>query len=242
MEVRRVIDILCDYRGQDLLIEQIEIVPDMEIADLYAARVCGEEDYLVHAERGSVEPVAFGGDWPPHRPDGRPSLTEERPRWAAVPPVPVERLMARDVRFCRAEDTLEGAAQIMWERDCGSVPVCSEGAPELIGMITDRDVCMSAWFKARSLRAIQVLEAMSREVVSCGPRDSSQRVARLMREHRIRRVPVVDAEHRLLGIVSLADLAKAAQRREAVGLDEMTDTLAAIVAPYRGDARRVAPS
>jgi hypothetical protein len=66
MEVGRIVEILCDYRRQQLVPEQIEIVPDLQIIDLYAARVAGEFEYLVHAEAGTVEEASFA-EWPPVR-------------------------------------------------------------------------------------------------------------------------------------------------------------------------------
>jgi hypothetical protein len=66
MEVGRIVQILCEYRHQQLTPGDIEVFPDLQIIDLYAARVAGESDYLVHLAAGTVEEVTFE-EWPPLR-------------------------------------------------------------------------------------------------------------------------------------------------------------------------------
>jgi predicted transcriptional regulator len=116
-------------------------------------------------------------------------------------------LMTSDVRVCSPHDTLEQVARQLWDGDCGALPVLS-AAGRLMGMITDRDVCMAAYLRGQPLHACRVQSAMSRQAYSCAPEDSVQRIAAIMSEHRVRRLPVVDGDDRLLGVVTLADLAK----------------------------------
>ena len=238
MEVSRVIEILCAYRGQELAADEIEVVPDLEIIDLYAARVAGQADYLVHAESGSVEEVDFDG-WPPRRPPARARAMSARDRAARI-----DVLMSREVCHCRPEETLDRAAQLMWDNDCGCVPVCmANGSSRVVGMLTDRDVCMAALFSRRPLNELRVYEAMSREVRACRPADLAADVEAAMRERQIRRVPVVDEGGRLIGIVSLADIARAARGHVVesaaapVEDSEIATTLAAICAPRRASPR-----
>jgi CBS domain-containing protein len=146
----------------------------------------------------------------------------------------IEELMSDNVQYCSPNDTLAAAARVMWDSDCGCVPVCtSDGAPRVIGMITDRDICMSALFEGKPLSELQVSDAMSREVHVCRPADSSVAVERLMRDRQIRRVPVTDESGALLGLVSLADLARCVAHQTLSSADisgaELTTTLAAIV-------------
>lgn len=146
----------------------------------------------------------------------------------------IEELMSDDVQYCSPDDTLDAAARLMWDNDCGCVPVCtSDGSPRVVGMITDRDICMSALFNGRSLSDLRVSEAMSREVHVCRPADSPVAVERLMRDRQIRRVPVADSSGALLGLISLADLARCVARQTLSSADisgaELTTTLAAIV-------------
>jgi CBS domain-containing protein len=125
----------------------------------------------------------------------------------------IETIMSRRVHHCRPDHTLDFAAARMWEHDCGSLPVCvaDDGEPRVIGMLTDRDVCMAALFQGKPLHELKVADAMSRAVSISRPDDRPLDVELLMRERRIRRVPVADDGGALVGIVSLADLARVAQ-------------------------------
>jgi CBS domain-containing protein len=149
----------------------------------------------------------------------------------------VEQLMAKQVRYCGPEDTLAQVAQIMWDSDCGCVPVCtSDGINEVVGVITDRDICMAALFQGRPLRELRVSSAMCKKLRVCGPRDSLSDAERILREARIRRLPVVDEQGGLLGMITLADLAREAARERVATSQEITetevgDTLAAICEP-----------
>jgi CBS domain-containing protein len=145
----------------------------------------------------------------------------------------IEPLMSRDVQYCRPDHTLDYAAAAMWDRDCGCLPVCiDDGEPRVIGMLTDRDICMAALFQGRPLCELKVADAMSRDIHVSKADDSPEDVELLMRESKVRRVPVTDDAGGLVGIVSLADLARAAARgQEAVAEGDVGHTLAAICAP-----------
>jgi CBS domain-containing protein len=130
--------------------------------------------------------------------------------------VKIEDIMTRDVRACLPDDTLATAAQIMWENDCGSVPVTDPDG-RVIGIITDRDLAMAAHLQGVALRASRVSSAMARDVKCCTPRDTPATVQALMQQHKIRRVPVVDEHKHLLGIVSLGDLAYAMAAEQTLG-------------------------
>ena len=123
----------------------------------------------------------------------------------------VERVMNRDVRACRPDDTLNRAAQLMWDNACGCVPIVSE-RHQPIGILTDRDICMAAYTQGRPLSEITVATSMAHKVITCRTEDAVHRVIDLMRENAIRRLPVVDRDGRLRGIVSLDDLASESLR------------------------------
>lgn len=153
----------------------------------------------------------------------------------------IEPLMSRQVHHCRPDQTLDYAAAQMWQHDCGCLPVCSgNGESRVIGMLTDRDICMAALFQGRPLRELKVADAMSRDIRVCEVDDRPEDVELLMREQRIRRVPVTDASGALVGIVSLADLARAARGRASsrkpgiVSERDVGHTLAAICEPGPG--------
>ncbi len=151
-------------------------------------------------------------------------------------------LMTAAVQSCRPDDNLQRAAQIMWERDCGVVPVV-DGDNRVVGMITDRDVTMAGYTQGRPLSQIPVSSAMAKQVHAVRASDSIESVEVLMREFRVRRVPVLDAAGRLTGILSLNDLARHARRsvgRGGDGLrgDIIVETLAAICEPRIGVSPR----
>jgi CBS domain-containing protein len=144
----------------------------------------------------------------------------------------VESLMTKSVRVCRPEDTLDTAARAMWDYDCGSIPVL-DGEGKVVGILTDRDICMSAWSHARLLKEISVAAAMSSRVFVCKPNDRVDVAEDVMRTNQVRRLPVVDDAGRLVGLLSLADIAREARRemlqrvRDIEGI-EVAATLAAV--------------
>ena len=103
-------------------------------------------------------------------------------------------------------------------------------------MLTDRDVCMAAYTQGRVLSDIEVRSAMSTSVCSCSPTDSIDSALKAMEENQFHRLPVVDQDGRLVGLLSLADAAREAAREHARGVKEMPDgrigeVLEAISAP-----------
>jgi CBS domain-containing protein len=143
--------------------------------------------------------------------------------------------MTRKVITCGPDDTLARAAKAMWDGDCGSLPVCDE-ANHVVGMITDRDICMAAMLEGKALGELPVRVAMAKQVLVCNPDQDTSTVEQAMRETRVRRVPVVNAENTLVGIIGLADLAREAKIERASSDKEVTesevgDTLAAICEP-----------
>jgi CBS domain-containing protein len=118
----------------------------------------------------------------------------------------IESIMKRDAKACSVNDTLNRAAQLMWENACGCVPVVDD-AGKPIGFITDRDICMAAYTQGRPLQTISVGTSMARKVISCRTDDDVNVAIKLMSDHGVRRLPVVDEHARLQGIISLDDLA-----------------------------------
>lgn len=119
---------------------------------------------------------------------------------------PVGKLMNAAPSTCAPGDSLEQAAQVMWERDCGVVPVLAADG-SLVGIVTDRDVCMAAYTRGQPLGALTVESTMSQLVHACSPDDSMGHALRLMAAHRVRRLPVVE-DGRFVGLVTLADVAR----------------------------------
>lgn len=135
----------------------------------------------------------------------------------------IEQLMTKSPKTCRPDDSLTEAAQILWDNDCGCLPVTAQDAAErLVGMITDRDVCMAAQFRGKSLDQLRVSDAMTEAVRACNPGDSAAHVQAIMAEARVRRLPVVDESEQVVGLISLADLAREAAREHASKEPEIT--------------------
>lgn len=150
----------------------------------------------------------------------------------------VQQLMTRNVETCRADECLDRAAATMWERDCGVLPVVGpgNGAERVVGMLTDRDICMAAYTQGRPLREITVATAMSKSLCSCRSTDAVEVALRIMETNQIRRLPVLDADDHLIGLLSLADIGREAAREHVSTRREVTDaalgqTLEAIAAP-----------
>lgn len=141
----------------------------------------------------------------------------------------VEEVMTREVRTCTPGDSLSRAAQIMWEAECGCVPVV-DAAGNPIAMITDRDVCMAAYTRGQPLWAMPVSSAASRRLVSVRQGEGLAIAEQLMREYQIRRLPVVDAGGKLVGILAMNDLARRARAggSKDISSEGIVKTLAAV--------------
>ena len=140
----------------------------------------------------------------------------------------IKHVMTKDPTCCVPSDTAQCAAKIMRDEDTGVVPIIeNEQSHKVIGIVTDRDLCMNIVAEGRDPRTTQVHESMTTTVVSCSPQDSVDKATELMRENQIRRIPVVDQQHQLLGIVAMADIVGRADLRTT----ETHETLKTVSAP-----------
>jgi CBS domain-containing protein len=147
----------------------------------------------------------------------------------------VAQLMTRNVKSCRASETLSCPASLMWEEDVGCVPVLDDEGT-LMGMITDRDIAMAALTQGRPIAEIPVSTAMSRELYSVIDDDTVIHAEETMRQRKVRRLPVRNAAGKLVGIISINDLARQAdieqgRQRRQVSQQEVAATLAEISTP-----------
>lgn len=145
----------------------------------------------------------------------------------------VRDLMTSGVASIDSDDSLSSAARMMWECDCGVIPVTR--ADRVLGVITDRDICMASWIRNQPLSELRVSDSMSRELFSCSPDDNVSVAERLMQSRQIRRLPVIDKEGHLVGILSLADIVRCTERAgrgvSDVSSNEVASTLATICQP-----------
>ncbi len=142
----------------------------------------------------------------------------------------IGQLMSRNPRTCGANDSLSVAARIMWENDCGCVPVVDADG-RAIAMITDRDICMAAYTQGKPLTDIPVSAASSRRLVTVHESDEIVMAEALMGKHQIRRLPVVDDQGHPVGILSLNDLTRRAGHHRDIDVDGVVRTMAAVCEP-----------
>jgi CBS-domain-containing membrane protein len=155
-------------------------------------------------------------------------------------PMRVSNLMTRNVHACHAVDTLNRAAQLLWEHDIGCVPVV-DNERRVVGVLTDRDIAMAAYMQGRRLAEIPVSACMARQVLSVNADDNVQVAASKMRENRVRRLVVVDEHAKLVGVLSISDLSQRMwPRGGAKGFDD--DELLAVVAAVSQPRRATSPS
>jgi len=144
----------------------------------------------------------------------------------------VEQVMTRDVKLCHVEESLNDAARLMWDHACGCVPVV-DAEDRVVGVLTDRDVCMAAYTRGLPLGDMTVISAMSRQVFACHMGDALDTAEAIMREHQVRRLPVLGFQDRIVGILSLSDIAREAERRKGqrskdLSPDAIRSTLVAV--------------
>ena len=149
----------------------------------------------------------------------------------------VQELMQKEVKACKATDNVNAAAKLMWDFGCGTLPVLDKDE-KVIGMITDRDICMAAYTQGRALTDIPVASCMSKSVFAAKPTDELGVAEQLMRTNRVRRIPVVNDEATLVGLVTLDDLA----RRVNGGKDQPPVTEKEVAQTYAGICCREAPA
>ena len=143
--------------------------------------------------------------------------------------IKVEDAMTKAVWSCREDESLACAARLMWDHDIGAVPVLG-GDGELVGIVTDRDLCMAAYFGGERMSSIPLGRVMSKVVFTVEPGQSVELAEDLMREKQVRRLPVVDGGQ-VVGMITLGDLARAAKVRRQITGNEVSATFAAIVEP-----------
>ncbi|MBX3234161.1 MAG: CBS domain-containing protein [Labilithrix sp.] len=140
-----------------------------------------------------------------------------------APIVLVRDVMCPAPQVCRPEDSLERAAQLMWEHACGSVAVVDHW-DEPVAMLTDRDVCMAAYTQGRALFDLRVSSAMSKRLFTADVREPLADAERRMRCHAVGRLPVVGADGRLVGLLSLSDIARRAHLAQSPGRDPLSES------------------
>lgn len=151
----------------------------------------------------------------------------------------VKEFMTEEVKTCHRGTNLAKAASAMWEGDCGVLPVVDDNG-KVTGMISDRDICIAVVTKGRLASEIAVGEVTAgMGLYTCSPSQPIIEALEIMKEHKVRRLPVVDESGMLCGILSLSDIVqKVGSRRSsrvAVTAAEVIDTIKAISAPANAE-------
>ncbi|HEY3198298.1 MAG TPA: CBS domain-containing protein [Nitrospirales bacterium] len=127
----------------------------------------------------------------------------------------VKDVMTKNVEVVRPDATLEEAAKKMKALDIGPLPVCD--GEKLVGVLTDRDITVRATAEGRDPKQTTVREVMSQELITIVEDQDVEEAAKLMQSKQIRRVPVLSRDKRLVGILSLGDLAQRTQDSKLAG-------------------------
>jgi CBS domain-containing protein len=126
--------------------------------------------------------------------------------------------MTTDPAACEPGDSIVKVAGLMKQEDVGSVPVVdSAESRRLVGIVTDRDIVVKVIAAGRAAESATVAEAMTPNPASCRETDDVDQALKLMKERQVRRMPIVDAEGRLAGIISQADVATRVNKDSKTG-------------------------
>jgi CBS domain-containing protein len=140
----------------------------------------------------------------------------------------VQELMTEDVKACYPDTNLAAATALMWQNDCGILPVVVDGG-KAVGVITDRDIAMAVGTRGRAPQDLRVDEVIHGPVVACRPDDDVHTALKLMRRERIRRLPVLTDDGVLKGILSINDVVLHAQKdNKELDYDDVVNTFKAI--------------
>ena len=134
----------------------------------------------------------------------------------------VQDVMRKPVSYCHAGTDAAAAAEIMWSQNCGCLPIVEDGS-RVIGMVTDRDLFIALGTQNRKPAEMQVGEVMSKDISLCSPEDDVRTALRMMAQKQAHRLPVVDKNGDLRGILSIDDVVVKA-RHEGLAND-VIDTL-----------------
>lgn len=144
----------------------------------------------------------------------------------------IKQVMTSNPTTCHPDTNLAIVVRKMWEHDCGFVPVVDAGG-QIVGVLTDRDICIASATRRllpEQLTAAQVMHPAPIHTVHAN--NTAEKALSLMRQYQIRRLPVVDDQNTLLGVVSMNDLVLASEEKRDPNANEVVDTLSAICAHH----------
>lgn len=144
----------------------------------------------------------------------------------------VKEVMKPNAKAIWLTESLADAAKLMWENDCGVLPIIKDGR-KVIGMITDRDICMGLAMRDTNPSSVSVEEVMTGQVYAVNSEDDINQALQAMQEHKIRRLPVINPKGELEGILSMNDIVLNAKRADvavsdSIHYDDVVETYRAI--------------
>ena len=117
-------------------------------------------------------------------------------------------IMTKDPVCCLPDDGVQKAAKLMKDEDVGVIPIIEdEDTKTLLGIVTDRDLALRVVAEARDLSSTRIKDVMTTGAVSCQPDDDLQKALEAMEKNQVRRIPVVDTNQKIVGIIAQADVA-----------------------------------
>jgi CBS domain-containing protein len=139
----------------------------------------------------------------------------------------VRDLMTSDVETCLPETDLAAVVRMMWDRDCGFIPVV-DAAGILRGVVTDRDICIASATRRVLPEYMSAHQAMTHPVHACVPDDDVSEALRAMKQYKVRRIPVIDANGTVKGVISMNDIVLASDQGLGPDPKEIVSAFAAI--------------
>ncbi len=115
-------------------------------------------------------------------------------------------VMSKNIKWAHPDNTIEDAVRIMEEQNCGAVPVTDKNL-HILGIVTDRDIALFTVLQHKNPEKTKLGEFMTRDVITCLESEELEDLITRMREYQIRRIPIVDSKNRLIGMISLGDIA-----------------------------------
>ena len=126
-------------------------------------------------------------------------------------------VMTKDPFCCLPSDRAQQVGQIMRDRNVGAIPICeSPATKKLVGVVTDRDLTIRVLAEGRDPKNTAVAGVMTGQVVTCRPEDDVEKAVKLMESRKVRRIPIVDAQDRIVGIITQGDIAIRLKDRQKV--------------------------
>jgi CBS domain-containing protein len=142
----------------------------------------------------------------------------------------VKKIMTKQVAYCATHDSLAKAVGLMWENDCGAIPIVEDDKP--VGILTDRDIAIAVATRNRTASDICVSELGRRCVVVCKIGDKPESALKTMSEHGVRRLPVVDEDGNMTGIITISDILRTARKDKKL-LKKVVQALSLISKPNK---------